>query len=304
VLARRSEAIAGIPLEMTAYLADPSAFDARRALRAKWTIGLIGVALAAVLAGFFAAWHAFHRQQQLSEMKTNFVSSVTHELRAPIASIQLMSEELVEGARPSDEKLAKYHHFIGQECRRLSAVIQNVLDFARREQGREEFDFQAADLVSLVATTTQLLRPYAAERNVRITQVCQGPARPVRADVHALQRVLVNLLDNAIKHSPLDREVVAGLEFGGERVMLWVEDEGPGIPPAEQERIFERFYRIGSELRRETQGVGLGLSIVKHLVEVHGGKVSVHSQSGEGSRFVVELPAASAPAEKAKSPTA
>jgi two-component system phosphate regulon sensor histidine kinase PhoR len=112
----------------------------------------------------------------------------------------------------------------------------------------------------------------------------------VEADGHALQRVLVNLLDNAIKHSPEGSAVVVGLEFEAQRVLLWVEDDGPGIPRAEQERIFEKFYRIGSELRRQTQGVGLGLSIVKHLAEVHGGRVLVHSNLGEGSRFTVELP--------------
>jgi signal transduction histidine kinase len=291
VLAEAPAKFAGLPVKLAIYLTDPAAFDAKRAERARWTVALIAVALAAVLAGFFAAWTAFRRQQQLSEMKTNFVSSVSHELRAPIASVQLMAEELLEGERPSDEKLEKYHRFIGQECRRLSGVIENVLDFARREQGRERFEFEPTDVSNLVTQTVEILRPYAAERGVRIAQVCQGNPRDVTADGHALQRVLVNLLDNAIKHSARDREVVVGLEFDGPRVVLWVEDEGPGIPREEQQRIFERFYRIGSELQRQTQGVGLGLSIVKHLVEVHGGTVTVHSAVGEGSQFVVELPA-------------
>jgi signal transduction histidine kinase len=290
VLAQGKADVSGIPLDVAVFLSDPAGFDAQREVRARQLMALIGAAMFAVLVGFFAAWRAFRRQQQLSEMKTNFVSSVSHELRAPIASVQLMAEELVDGERPSDEKLAKYHRFIGQECRRLSGVIENVLDFARREQGRERFEFEPTDLDALVSGTVQLLRPYAAEKGVKIEEERRGDVQVAEADGHALQRVLVNLLDNAIKHSPEGSAVVVGLEFEAQRVLLWVEDDGPGIPRAEQERIFEKFYRIGSELRRQTQGVGLGLSIVKHLAEIHGGRVMVHSNVGEGSRFTVELP--------------
>jgi signal transduction histidine kinase len=105
-----------------------------------------------------------------------------------------------------------------------------------------------------------------------------------------LQRLLVNLLDNAIKHSPPRSTVIAGIVYEPDRVTLFVEDNGPGIPLAEQERIFERFYRIGSELRRETPGIGLGLAIVQHIAEVHGGTVRVRSAPGQGSRFIVKLP--------------
>jgi signal transduction histidine kinase len=111
----------------------------------------------------------------------------------------------------------------------------------------------------------------------------------VEADGHALQRALVNLVDNAIKHSPEGSAITVGLEFTRDRVFLYVEDRGPGIPREERDRIFERFYRIGSELRRETQGIGLGLSIVKHLAEVHGGRVLLRSEVGEGSRFTIDL---------------
>jgi signal transduction histidine kinase len=201
-----------------------------------------------------------------------------------------MAEELAEGDAPSREKQKEYHRFIGQECRRLSAVIENVLDFSRREQGRERFEFEATDLRFLVRETVELMRTYAEDKDVRL-QVVQ-PDRPmvVEADGKALHRLLVNLIDNAIKHSPENGVVQIGVEVTASITRLWVEDDGPGIPSTEHERIFDRFYRIGSELRRETQGVGLGLSIVKHIAEVHGGHVVVHSAVGEGSRFTVELP--------------
>jgi signal transduction histidine kinase len=279
-----------MPLRVETWLAHPGSYYALQRNRSHRFAALIAASAAAVFIGFFTAWRAFRRQQQLSEMKTNFVSSVSHELRAPIASVRLMAEELAEGENPNPEKQKQYYHFIGQECRRLSAVIENVLDFSRREQGREHFEFEPTDLNTLVSETVELMRAYAEEKNVRLKVVQSDQPIAVEADGKALHRLLVNLIDNAIKHSPENSTVRIGVDFTAAVTRLWVEDDGPGIPAAEHERIFERFYRIGSELRRETQGIGLGLSIVKHIAEVHGGRVTVHSAVGEGSRFVVELP--------------
>jgi signal transduction histidine kinase len=293
-----------LPIAVEVFLKDPAGFDAQRRARTRRIGALIALSAGAVVVGFFSAWRAFRRQQQLSEMKGNFVSSVSHELRAPIASVRLMAEELEQGAAPSAEKVRQYLRFIGQECRRLSAVIENVLDFSRREQGREHFDFEATDMAALVGETVSLMRTYAAERGVRLATVTHGIPQPVVADGRALQRLLVNLIDNAQKHAPEGSEVTVGLEFSDPLVSLWVEDRGLGIPRHEQARIFERFYRVGSELQRQTQGVGLGLSIVKHLAEVHGGRVRVRSDVGQGSRFTVELPLNTAPRARLESMTA
>lgn len=271
-------------------LVDPDALYSRQHTRTLWMGALIGLSMAAVLIGFANAWRAFRRQQQLSEMKTNFVSSVSHELRAPIASVRLMAEELTHQDRPDPSKVREYHSFIAQECRRLSGLIENVLDFSRHEQGRKEYTFESTDLEALLAETSRLMQSYASAKNITIRPVVQGAPEPLEADGRALQQVLVNLIDNAIKHSPQDSEVEAGVAFEPHQVSLWVEDHGEGIPPGEQQRIFERFYRRGSELRRETQGVGLGLAIVKNVVEAHNGSVTVRSAPGKGSRFTVILP--------------
>lgn len=271
-------------------LVDSAAFHSGRRTRTLWMGALIGLSMAAVLIGFATAWRAFHRQQQLSEMKTNFVSSVSHELRAPIASVRLMAEELTHQDRPDPSKVREYHSFIAQECRRLSGLIENVLDFSRHEQGRKEYMFESTDLEALLNETSKLMQSYAAAKNITIRPAAQGAPEPVEADGRALQQVLVNLIDNAIKHSPQDSEVEAGVGFEAQQVSLWVEDHGEGIPAGEQQRIFERFYRRGSELRRETQGVGLGLAIVKNVVEAHNGSVTVRSAPGKGSRFTVTIP--------------
>jgi signal transduction histidine kinase len=175
-------------------------------------------------------------------------------------------------------------------------------------------------LVALVTQTVKLMEAYAVERGVKLElqPVNLQPSTfnlQLSADGKALQQALINLIDNALKHSPQGETVTVGLEVrsgasaecGAEgvrsaecgvqnetehapRLTIWVQDRGEGIPPAEHEKIFERFYRRGSELRRETQGVGIGLSIVKHVVEAHGGRVLVRSGVGQGSRFTIELP--------------
>jgi signal transduction histidine kinase len=278
----------GGPFRVRVFLSDTGALYARQRIRTLWFGGLIGVSVASVLLGLFVARRAFHRQRELSEMKTNFVSSVSHELRAPIASVRLMAEELEDIENP--QKNREYKRFIVQECGRLSGLIENVLDFARHEQGRKEYEFESTDLEALVRETTRLMRAYAADKNIAVQTVILGEAAPVEADGRAIQQVLVNLIDNAIKHSPPNAEIEAGLEFAAERVRLWVQDHGEGIPPEDHARIFERFYRRGSEMRRKTQGVGLGLAIVKYVTEAHGGTVTVDSQLGRGSRFTVILP--------------
>ena len=245
-------------------------------------------------------------------MKSNFVSSVSHELRAPIASVRLMAEGLQSGRIKEETKQAEYFRFIVQECRRLSALIENVLNFSRIEQGRKQYEFEPTDLITLAQQTVQLMEPYAGERQITLAlrlndaQLSILNSPPI-LDGRAIQQALVNLLDNAIKHSPKNSAVTLGLEvieqspaasFGiglsepqrRQAIHLWVEDKGEGIPPEEHERIFERFYRLGSELRRETEGVGLGLAIVKHVAEAHGGKVTVQSVVAQGSCFTMELP--------------
>ena len=317
--------------------------------RAKLFGGLVLAAVLTALAGLWSARRAFDRQLQLNEQKSNFVSSVSHELRAPIASVRLMAENLERGKVSEPAKQGEYFHFIVQECRRLSSLIENVLDFSRIEQGRKQYDFEPTNLVALTETTVKLMEPYAAEKGVNLKLEPSSSQQPklglptssieFNVDGRAIQQALVNLIDNAVKHSPKGETVTVGIEIktdepkaddmnsrahlgtvvdsashslsprrgegqgegwrpqprrkqtgGGSSIHLSVSDHGPGIPASEHKKIFERFYRLGSELRRETQGVGIGLSVVKHIVEAHGGNVRVESEVNKGSRFTIELP--------------
>ena len=287
------------------YLTDPTMLFASLRARRFWFGALIAMAAGAVMVGFLTAWRAFRRQQQLAEMKGNFVSAVSHELRAPIASVRLMAEELEDVGPIEPVKSKEYHRLIKQECRRLSSLIENVLDFSRHDQGREQYVFEPTDMVALVEETVKLMQPCGSERGIALTTAHNGSPPSVEVDARAIQQALVNLIDNAIKHSPDGATVAIGLEIDSVPrspkppphdqappmgLRLWVEDHGEGIPSEDHERIFERFYRRGSELRRETQGIGLGLAIVKYVAEAHGGKVTVRSAVGAGSRFTLELP--------------
>ncbi len=313
-------------LKVSVYLTSPDKLYQRQGARTFWFGSLVAVSAAAALIGLLAAWRAFRQQRELNEMKSNFVSSVSHELRAPIASVRLMAENLAGGKIPESKKQKEYFGFIVQECRRLSALIENVLDFSRIEQGRKQYEFEPTDVMALLKQTVTLMQPNAAEKQVQLvlqqndSQLSTLNSQPVEMDGRAIQQALVNLIDNAIKHSPKGETVTVELKVhspqstvhnesipvedegqGRERsespihhppstIHLSVSDRGPGIPPEEHEKIFERFYRRGSELRRETQGVGIGLSIVKHIVEAHGGRVLVQSAVGQGSRFTIEIP--------------
>jgi signal transduction histidine kinase len=295
--------------QVAVILLDPAKLYVRQRQRVWWFGGLIALSALVALAGFVSTWSAFQRQQRLYQMQTNFVSSVTHELRAPIGAVRLMAENLKRAKVPDPKEQQQVFDYIVQECARLSSMIENVLNLARIEQGRKEYEFEQTDIRRLVADTVQLMAPHAAACQIAL-EAPEGLApfddggEAAVLDGRAIQQLLINLIDNAIKHSPAKSTVRIGLEsianaaganFAGgspapRRLRLWVADRGPGIPPEERDKIFDRFYRLGSELRRETFGVGIGLSIVKHIVAAHRGAVWVEDEAGGGSRFTVELP--------------
>lgn len=273
-------------LEVVVGLADAQAYF-ESARRRQWQFGLlIGVALVSVGMGLWALYRSLRQQEAENERRSNFVASVSHELRTPASSISLLTEELVAGG--GDPKT--YHELIHAESQRLAVLVENVLDVSRIERGKRDYFFEPCDLACLIESTLESVRPMAARYDVRV--LGEGLAGEAEAEVDplAIQRALRNLLDNAIKFSVAHQAVRVVLS---DRESCWeitVMDQGPGIARRDWDRVFESFQRLGSELRRETQGVGLGLALVKHVVDGHGGRVTLASELGEGCHFAVSLP--------------
>lgn len=282
------------PWEFRLVLTQPDLLFADQQRRESWTALLI---LTAVVSAGFGVWQAhrtLRRQLALNEEKSNFVSAVSHELRSPLASVRLLAEGLAQGQVTDEAQRRQYGGFLVEETRRLGALVENILNFARIEGGRAQYEFAPTNARRLVRETVDRLQPIAQERSLQLQTTDLTGTAPLEPtwDGLAVQLALTNLLDNALKHAPPSSTVTVTLETRDSLVWLSVADTGPGIPPEDHDRIFERFYRRGSELRRETRGVGLGLALVKHLAEAHGGRVRVRSQVGQGATFTLELPLA------------
>jgi signal transduction histidine kinase len=229
------------------------------------------------------------KEMSLARLKSDFVSNVSHELRTPLALIRLYAETLEMGRLNSQQKHQEYYQIIRKESERLSALINNILDFSRIEAGRKEYDFRETDLRELVRTTLDSYR-YQIEEQGFIFEEKIESVPPLRVDREAMARSLVNLVNNALKYSADKKYLEVNLYRENGLVNLEVIDHGIGIPRQEQNKIFEKFYRVGDPLVHNTRGSGLGLSLVRHIVQAHGGQVSVDSIPGQGSKFTIVLP--------------
>jgi signal transduction histidine kinase len=262
--------------------------------RENFAINITLVALLAtfLVGGIVLTLRSADRAMRLSEMKSDFVSNVSHELRTPVASIRVFAELLRLGRVQSPDKVREYGEFIERESRRLSRLIDNILDFARIESGRKTYSFAPVDVRVVVEATLQSFAPHL--RHHGFTAHLEAPDRPlpeVTADADALAQALHNLLDNAVKYSGESRAIEVSLSHLRDEVIIAVHDHGVGIAREEQAKIFERFHRVGTALLHDVKGSGLGLSLVQHIVEVHGGRVTVVSEPGKGSTFSIRLPA-------------
>ena len=255
-------------------------------------LGMIAALLIIILTGIAVIARAVSREVEIARLKSDFVSSVSHELRTPLTTIRIMAEMLALGAVPSGEKQAEYHRNIVSEAERLTRLINNVLDFARIEEGRKKFQFGMGDISDAVYEVERITGDYVRKEGFELSTDVDGSLPATAFDRDAIIQALINLMSNAVKYSGKDRRIEMGArsEDDDNQIVLWVQDHGPGIDPKEVPHLFEKFYRGGDHMTREIGGTGLGLSIVQHIVAAHGGGVVVKSKLGEGSRFEIVLP--------------
>lgn len=258
-------------------------------------IATVGLSFVVLVAGVLTILFAAETERRASALKSEFVANVSHELKTPLALVRMFAEMLQSGRVASDEKRAEYLEIIVRESERLTSLIENVLDFAKVERGHASYDFVDGDLAEVVRRAVGVYR-YRAEREGVEIRFEEGDELPVvRLDGRAIELVVINLLDNALKYALGGKTIFVEVRKRGEReVMVAVRDEGPGIPDAEKERIFERFVRGATaqpkDGRSPVRGSGIGLSLVRAIVESHGGRTWVDSEAGRGATFHFVLP--------------
>jgi len=239
------------------------------------------------------------REMKLSQMKADFVSNVSHELRTPLASIRVMAELLNLGRVNQPDRVREYGAYIESEGRRLTQVINNILDFSRIESGHKLFQFESCDLKEVVDETLEAFTVHLKQNGFTLSYEAPQNARPkVVLDPDAIALALTNLLDNAIKYSGDVKEINVSVTQSDGFAAIAITDRGVGIAADEQEKIFEKFYRVSTGLVHDVKGSGLGLSLVKHIVVAHQGKITVRSKPGEGSTFTILLPVADQKSEQ------
>jgi two-component system phosphate regulon sensor histidine kinase PhoR len=219
-------------------------------------------------------------------IRREFVANASHELRSPLTSIRAAAETL-ESAYDDPESAKRFAGLIVRNAERLQSLVDDMMELSRAESREVRLVLEAVDLNSLVERVVAQFLPRAESRRMQLTYQRDMPA--VRADRRALEQALGNLIDNALKYCPEGASIHVGANREDGFVRLAVADDGPGIAPPHQERVFERFYRVDAGRSRELGGTGLGLAIVKHLVEAMGGSVGVESRAGAGSTFYFTL---------------
>jgi signal transduction histidine kinase len=241
-------------------------------------------------AGMILAYRNVASELALAKLKSDFVSNVSHELRTPLALIRLYAETLELGRIANPGKHQQYYEIIRKESERLTSLINNILDFSRIEAGKKEYSFRETDVADLVITTLESYRFEIEQNGFQFEQKIDNNLPHLRVDREAIARSLLNLVNNAVKYSSTEKYLGVHLYRRNGSVNLEVVDHGIGIPLKEQLKIFEKFYRVGDPLVHNTKGSGLGLSLVRHIVQAHGGEVAVESAPGHGSRFIITLP--------------
>lgn len=270
-----------------------------------YTLVYVGLSVASLGTLLLAMWmllRLVRREMALAELKANFVADVSHELKTPLALIRLFAETLHDGRIPTDEKRQEYLAVILRESNRLTNLINNILDFARIEAGRKEYHLEPTDVVKVVRDTYETYRPQLEHEGFahRLSAPDNLPA--VDADPDAIAQIVVNLLNNAIKYSREEKDVVIELtpdtRRGRRGVLISIHDRGIGIKPEDRVRLTEGFFRASDPHVRERGGTGLGLSLVKHIVEMHQGSLDIETRLVKGSTFRVFLPASASPLHK------
>ena len=250
-------------------------------------IGLF-LLLGAMLLGLFTLIQDEKRKKRMTTMRSDFVSNVTHELKTPLTSINMFAESILLGRVKSEKDLKKYSNVIVKESERLKRMINNILDFSRKENDKLTYHLKESDLLDVVNSTMEEMNYWLEINKFEVTLDLQRDIIAV-VDPEGIKQVLSNLISNAIKYSDIKKKLIVRLYKKGGKAFIEVEDHGIGIPKEKQKSIFEKFYRINSKKNENISGTGLGLTVSRDIIEAQNGKLLVSSIINEGSTFTIEL---------------
>jgi signal transduction histidine kinase len=253
-------------------------------------LALSVIALTLLVGGVALTLRAATREKRLVEAKSSFVSNVSHEMKTPLASIRLFAETLELGRVKGPEEMQEYGRIISRESVRLTQLIDNILDFSRIEAGKREYQFAETNLGEILMDALRSYEPQLRNEGFRVDLILEPNLPPAMVDRQAITQAVLNLLDNAIRYSAEVKRIEARAERRGDGLAIEIADRGIGLHRSEQQKIFEKFYRVDAGLVHNTKGSGLGLAIVKHIVEAHCGRILVESAPGEGCRFTILFP--------------
>lgn len=250
----------------------------------------IGV-LISLIVGIILLLQAVFQQMRLAKAKSAFVSNVSHELKTPLALIRLFAETLELNRVKDTSQAQEYYRIIGNESRRLTRLIDNILDFSKIEAGHKQYQFSATDVGEIAREVAESYRYSIKNAGFDFEINIRQNLPPIPIDRDAIAQTLLNLINNAVKYSNLEKKIKLDVYTRSAKLVIEVADSGIGISRAEQSRIFEKFYRVNSDFVQNVKGSGLGLAVVKHIVEAHGGTIAIKSIEGKGSRFTISFPA-------------
>jgi len=281
-----------VPLRLRVWRTDPAALSMAVNRRQQRDLTMLAVLVALLGFGGYVVLRTVRAELAVAQVKSDFVSTVSHEFRTPLASINQLGEMLRDGRVEDDDRRQEYYEMIVTESQRLRRLVENVLDFARMEEGRKQYRFEAVDSAGWLREVAGDFQAQVAPRGFAVETDIPSDLPPIVVDRENLATAVTNLLDNAVKYSAASRTVRLEAQAHAEGISIAVRDRGIGIGEEDRPRIFDKFYRGGGELSREVKGVGLGLNLVHHIVSAHGGTIDVESQQGEGSTFTIRLKAA------------
>jgi signal transduction histidine kinase len=273
-------------------LYQPHGMSPREAVSRQITIFTVafGLLLLVIVIGLVATYRLVRRETEMARLKADFVANVSHDLKTPLSLIRMFGETLEMGRLADETKRQEYYRVITRESERLSRLIDNVLDFSRIEGGRRRYEMAPTAVEPLIRDTLEAFSHVLTQQGFGV-EVAVAPDLPsVSMDGDAVSQALANLVDNAIKYSGERKSLRVDARIEGDGLSISVADQGIGIPREEQGRIFEKFYRVGQSETQGRRGSGVGLALVRHIAEAHGGRVTVESQPGEGSRFALWFP--------------